>query len=123
MSTIIEPSETERAGWPEATRAYVEALEAAWPPLHTLVMPRNKAEAEPDPVLDALSFALRPDLLMPIWRELQDAGVDIPTRAEAEYAAALHFMVGCALRHGAAWRAHIINDLKAYAAARRELRQ
>lgn len=43
---IIEPSDAERAAWPDATRAYVEALEAQ---IHPPLIPRAAIPAPPWP--------------------------------------------------------------------------
>lgn len=101
------------------------AKPVTWPPLEDLVMPRGDAamlrrEELPavDPVLDALSFAARPWDLRMVWHALRETGSAIPNRIEAEMAAALHFLVGHALRSGADWRAAAIADLDGRSEAR-----
>lgn len=46
-----------------------------------------------------------------------ECGVAIPHRAEAEYAAALHWMIGHALKAGPEWRSSAISELRAMKAA------
>lgn len=44
--------------------------------------------------------------LHPIWLALRAAGREVPEKYEDEMAAALHFLIPFALRHGADWRSH-----------------
>ncbi len=57
------------------------------------VWPRDEQHRDPDPVAHTLSLASQPWTLMAIAHRLQAAGHPIPKRAEAEYAAALHFLL------------------------------
>lgn len=84
-----------------------------WPDTGSLVMPRNAEGAAPDPVLDALAEFAAPWQLMHFAHALRAAGMNIPTRAEPEYAAAAHWLIGHALRSGANWRDAAIADLAA----------
>lgn len=97
----------------EAT--YVEVLadlESLWPDTGTLVMPRNHQDADADPVLDVLAEAIKPWGMGAVFNNLRLGGMEIPSRAEAEMAVALHYMLGFALRHGPLWRREIVKDLR-----------
>ncbi len=103
-------AESIRQAWANAIKA-VEGTPAAllsWP--RTVEhWPRGETtgdDAEPDPVVDALAFACRPWLLADLAHLLRHSGEipDLPRRAEAEYAAALWWLVGQALEHGHGWR-------------------
>jgi hypothetical protein len=53
-------------------------------------------------------------VLVSIAEVLRGAGeVDIPRKAEAEYAAALHWLVGPAVRHGEGWHAAYEDEIRA----------
>lgn len=82
-------------------------------PEFDLIYPRDAQGRAPTPVLDALSIGATPWLLADVWGALRQCGVPIPTRAEAEHAAGLHFLVVHALKHGDGWREASLKTLMA----------
>jgi hypothetical protein len=94
-----------------------------WPDTASLVMPRDPEGRAPDPVLEVLSKACEPWHLVSIARALQHAGMPIPRKAEAEYAAALHWLLGHAMRSGPAWADAALADLRAMAAKEKAARE
>lgn len=91
---------------PVAEAGNASPLADAWPALKTVVFPRDEAGRDPDPVSFVLSLAAQPWALAAIAKLLRDAGEGVIARkAEAEYASALHWLLGLALRHGDGWDA------------------
>jgi hypothetical protein len=100
-----------------------DALERAgerfpWPEIDGLVMPRNETltgpgavHGAPEPALEALAEMATPWNVAYFAGALRSTGVRIPRRAEAEYAVALYWLLGHALRSGAGWRAAAVADL------------
>lgn len=83
-------------------------------PEFDLIYPRDAQGRAPTPVLDVLAMAGgEPWTLAHVWGALRECGVPIPKKAEAEYAAALHFLLVHALKHGAEWRPQAIETLRA----------
>lgn len=62
-------------------------------PAEIKVWPRDDQDRDPDGVAYVLSLAAQPWMLMAIAHRLQEGGRPIPKKAEAEYAAALHFLL------------------------------
>lgn len=97
----------------ELDRASLSREREGWRDIEFLSMPRNEAGAPVDPVLDVLSFAAKPWVLQSIAMSLRGGGLNIPTRAEAEMAAALHFLISHAMKSGALWWESARVDLNA----------
>lgn len=112
MQVMADPQQLRPAGEGETSGAVFE-----WPALETLIFPRDPEKREPHPVLDALAEYAAPWNLQSVARSLRQSGVAIPTRAEAEYAAAAYFLIGHALRSGKEWREAAIADLRQRRAA------
>ena len=49
--------------------------------------------------------------LYPIWMALREVGIQIERRFEAEQAAALHFLIPIAIKHGESWQQHAADRL------------
>lgn len=93
-------------GWAEVQRLEKELAAKAWPATKEIVLPRDEAGRTPDPFASVLALASAPWKINGIATLLHEAGeIDIPTRAEAEMAAALHWMLGLVFRHGEEWGA------------------
>lgn len=85
----------------------------AWPDTASLSMPRQDNGAAPDPVLDALTLICKPWILQGLAHALRKRGMPIPMRAEAEFAAATHWLIGHALGAGTDWRTSADAELEA----------
>lgn len=89
----------------------------AWPDFRTDPLPRNLEDVPSHPVLWMLGLASAPWQLQSLATLMRQAGVArIPRRAEAEYAAALAYLVGLALEHGDDWSTHFDADKIAWVA-------
>jgi hypothetical protein len=94
-----------------------------WPETRDIVLPRDPSGRQPDKIAFILGLAAAPWSLVALANLLRDAGeVEIPRKAEAEMAAALHWTIGLVLRGGAEdWegdRLAAIRDLEGRAAER-----
>ncbi|AKU43501.1 hypothetical protein CPT_Sansa97 [Caulobacter phage Sansa] len=87
-----------------AERAIEHAKKELWPATDSIVLPRDPGDQKPDPVAIVLGLSTQPWRLHGIGRLLRDAGmVIVPEKAEAEYAAALHFLLGFAIHSPETW--------------------
>lgn len=84
--------------------------ELVWP--RSVALPRAEGGAKADPVAEALCTACRPWVLQSLAHRMRNEGADIPRRAEAEFSAALHYLVTMALEHGEKWWDAVDADLK-----------
>lgn len=79
-------------------------INISWPATRDIVLPRDEQGREPGPVAFVLGLAAQPWTLNAIAKLLRDSGeVSISTRAEAEMAAALHWLLGLVFEHGDDW--------------------
>ncbi len=107
---------SDRSYWLHEIEAFNRTFDNPWPDTGTLVMPRNDEGLPVDPVLEVLSEIAKPYGLAPVYANLRLGGMNIPHKAEAEIAAAIHYMMGFALRDGADWRRTMVADLRIHRA-------
>lgn len=81
------------------------------------VWPRDPEGRPADPIVEVLALTTKPWELMSIGQALRAADAGIPAKAEAEYAAALHFLLTRALVHGRDWPSKALEELRAKRAA------
>jgi hypothetical protein len=113
MSVMLHPTPEQEAAIGEIDFTRLEqgariqlppGFMTTWPATSDIVLPRDQAGRKPDPVAFMLGLAGEPHKLSGVATLLRDSGaVDIPRRYEAEMAAALHWLVGLAIRHGDDW--------------------
>jgi hypothetical protein len=115
------PAERVRAALARAA-PHETAAPASWPATRDIVLPRDATGRQPDAAAFILGLAAQPWKLAAIANLLRDSGeVDVPRKVEGEMAAALHWMLGLAMREGDEWDAaysSAVVDLKRRAVER-----
>lgn len=84
---------------------YTHPAPPTWPQTKDIVLPRDSAGRDPDPFAFVLGLPTTNFLgIHALANLLRSSGeVDIPRKAEAETAAALHYLLGLVFKHGEAW--------------------
>lgn len=75
-----------------------------WPDTKDIVLPRDPAGRQPDAIAYILGLAAEPWKIGALGPLLRNSGeVAVPKKAEAETAAALHWLIGLVVKHGDEW--------------------